>query len=172
MKIRDAMQDELALIREQRVDAYREHAEVIPGGHWRALERAISSEADTQPGAQLIVAELDGIIVGSVVLFPPNTDAYDGHVEALDHPEIRMLAVSTECRGQGVASALISECIQRSESNGFSSIGLHTGEFMKNAIQLYEKIGFERLPEYDFQPAGDGITVMAFRLRLTPDSNK
>lgn len=170
MKIRDAIQDELIFIREQRVNAYREHAQVIPRGHWRALERAISSEADTQPGAELIVAELDGKIVGSVVLFPPNTDAYDGHVEALDHPEIRMLAVAPDCRGQGVASALISECIQRSEAKGFHAIGLHTGEFMKSALQLYEKIGFERLPEYDFQPADDGITVMAFRLRLTPDS--
>jgi ribosomal protein S18 acetylase RimI-like enzyme len=129
-----------------------------------ALERAISSDADTQSGAELLVAELNGNIVGSVALFPPHTDAYEGYVEELDYPEIRMLAVSSEYRGKGVASALISECIHRAKNNGFRSIGLHTGEFMKDAIKLYEKIGFERLPEYDFQPADDGITVKAFQL--------
>jgi ribosomal protein S18 acetylase RimI-like enzyme len=164
MIIREAAKHELDFIREQRVNAYREHAQIIPSGHWKALEGAISSEADTQPGAELLVAELNGNIVGSVALFPPHTDAYEGYVEELDYPEIRMLAVSSEYRGKGVASALISECIHRAKNNGFRSIGLHTGEFMKDAIKLYEKIGFERLPEYDFQPADDGITVKAFQL--------
>jgi ribosomal protein S18 acetylase RimI-like enzyme len=164
MIIRDAAKNELVFIREQRVNAYREHAQIIPIDHWMALERAISSDADTQSGAELLVAELNGNIVGSVALFPPHTDAYEGYVEELDYPEIRMLAVSSEYRGKGVASALISECIHRAKNNGFRSIGLHTGEFMKDAIKLYEKIGFERLPEYDFQPADDGITVKAFQL--------
>jgi ribosomal protein S18 acetylase RimI-like enzyme len=166
MIIRNAAKNELGFIREQRINAYREHAQVVPSGHWKALERAISSEADTQPGVELIAAELNGNILGSVALFPPKTDAYEGNVEELDYPEIRMLAVSTECRGKGVASALISECIHRAKNNGFQWIGLHTGEFMKDAIKLYEKIGFERLPKYDFQPADDGITVKAFRLFL------
>lgn len=166
MKIRGAVKDELSFLREQRVNAYREHAQSIPRAHWQALERAISSEADTQPGVELIVAELNGNIAGSVALFPPDTDAYEGNVERVDYPEIRMLAVSPECRGKGVASALIAECIQRARSKGCSAIGLHTGEFMKDAMKLYEKIGFERLPAYDFQPADDGITVKAFRLIL------
>lgn len=168
MEIRDAVKDELVFIRQQRVTAYRDHAQLIPEGHWKALERAISSEVDTQSGVELMVAQLDGNIVGSVALFPAKTNAYEGYVEELDYPEIRMLAVAPEYRGKGVASALISECIQRSEAKGFHSIGLHTGEFMKSAIKLYEKLGFERLPEHDFQPADDGITVKAFRLRLTP----
>jgi hypothetical protein len=54
--------------------------------------------------------------------------------------------------------------MQRSKAKGFQSIGLHTGDFMKSAMKLYERIGFERLPAYDFQPADDGITVKAFRL--------
>jgi ribosomal protein S18 acetylase RimI-like enzyme len=166
MIIREAAKNELDFIREQRVNAYREHAKMIPDGHWKALERAISSEADSGPGVELLVSEINENIVGSVVLFPPNTDAYEGYVEELDYPEIRMLAVSPEYRGKGVASALISECINRAKNNGFRWIGLHTGEFMKDAIHLYEKIGFERLPEYDFQPADDGITVKAFRLSL------
>ncbi|OIK16821.1 hypothetical protein BIV60_02045 [Bacillus sp. MUM 116] len=40
------------------------------------------------------------------------------------------------------------------------SIGLHTGEFMERAMGLYECLGFERLPDFDF----DGIIVKANQL--------
>ncbi|MCR2822215.1 GNAT family N-acetyltransferase [Lederbergia panacisoli] len=166
MKIRDAKLDELDFIREQRVAAYAEHSAAIPAAHWQALRQAISSEAERQDGVELIVCELDEKIVGSVVLFPAKTDAYEGKVEELDYPEIRMLAVTPENRGKGIASALIAECIRRSKAKNHKFIGLHTGEFMKQAIQLYTKHGFEHLPQYDFVPADDGIVVKAFRLGI------
>ncbi|WP_129726380.1 GNAT family N-acetyltransferase [Ectobacillus funiculus] len=164
MRIRDALKGELSYIQEQRINAYKEYAQVLPEGHWNALKQAIVSDTDTQAGVERLVAELDGKVVGSAVLFPAKTDAYDGLIDELDYPEIRMLAVTPEARGKGVAAALISECIQRAKSKGFRSIGLHTGEFMKNAIHLYEQFGFERLPQFDFQPAADGIIVRAYRL--------
>jgi GNAT superfamily N-acetyltransferase len=169
MIIREAMERELPYIREQRVNAYVEHSAKIPEGHWLALKQAILSEGDTLPGVERIVAEIDGEMAGSVVLFPAKIDAYDGNVEVLDYPEIRMLAVSPEMRGKGVASALVSECIQRAKARGYQSIGLHTGEFMETAMNLYERLGFERLPQYDFEPANDGIIVKAYRLSLNKD---
>lgn len=166
MLIRDAKVDELPFIRMQRVRAYEEHARKIPAGHWEALKKAISSEADLQPGAERIVAEINGEIVGSVILFPAKSDAYEGEVEELDYPEIRMLAVVPAVRGKGVAASLVAECIQRAKEQGYSSIGLHTGQFMESAMRLYERLGFERLPQYDFEPANDGIIVRAYRLNL------
>ncbi|WP_407268592.1 GNAT family N-acetyltransferase [Radiobacillus sp. PE A8.2] len=164
MKIRDAKKEELPLIRQQRVDAYSIHTDALPEDHWNALKKAISSDADTQPGVEVIVAEIDGEIAGSVALFPANTDAYEGYVEELDYPELRVLAVDPQAQGKGVASTLIEECIRRAKEKGYDAIGLHTGSFMKNAMKLYQKFGFERLPKYDFEPADDGIIVMAFRL--------
>lgn len=164
MMIRKALESELPSIREQRVLSYEEHAAIIPEGHWQALKQAIISSADTGPGVELLVAEVDSMILGSVALFPAETDAYEGNVEVVDYPEIRMLAVSPEARGKGVATALLSECIKLSKEKGHHSIGLHTGEFMENAMRLYERIGFKRLPQYDFQPADDGIIVKAYRL--------
>jgi ribosomal protein S18 acetylase RimI-like enzyme len=166
IKILDAHEEMLPLIRDQRVSAYSEYAAVLPQDHWKALKRAISSDADLQAGVDVIVAEISGKIVGSVVLFPPKSNAYDGMVEELDYPEIRMLAVDPEARGKGIANALISECIKRTIANGLSKIGLHTGDFMKNAIHVYEKFGFKRLPQYDFEPANDGIIVRAYILDI------
>jgi ribosomal protein S18 acetylase RimI-like enzyme len=166
MIIREALESELPAIRELRINAYREHAQKIPEDHWKVLKRSISSDADIQAGANCLVAEIEGEIVGSVALFPPKTDAYKGLVDELDHPEIRMLCVSEKARGKGVASKLIAECIQRAKAKGFQTIGLHTADFMESAIKLYERLGFDRLPKYDFEPSNDGIIVKAFRFTI------
>ncbi|MFZ3591204.1 GNAT family N-acetyltransferase [Bacillus sp. DJP31] len=156
----------LQSVREKRVHVYREYAKDIPTKHWESLSRNLSSNADTQPGVELIVAELNGDIVGSVVLFPAKTKAYGGYIDEFDYPEVRMLTVAPETRGKGVASALLFECIQRTKAKGYKSIGLHTGEFMKHAIGLYERLGFERLPQYDFEPGNDGIIVRAYAMNF------
>ncbi|ARK29769.1 GNAT family N-acetyltransferase [Halalkalibacter krulwichiae] len=166
MKIRDAKANELDYIRNQRLAAYSEHAQVISDDHWQALKKAVSSKADTQDGVELIVAEIEGQIVGSVALFPPKADAYEGLVEEVDYSEIRLLAVSPEARGKGVALALVTECIERTKIKGYSAIGLHTADFMESALKLYNRLGFKRLPQYDFEPANDGVIVKAFRLAI------
>lgn len=164
MIIRDAIEDEIHYLREQRVHSYEEHAQNIPEDHWKALKKAISSETDTQSGVERIVAELNGKMVGSVVLFPAKTSAYTNAIIELEYPEIRMLAVTPEARGKGVAAALISECIRRAKVKGYQSIGLHTADYMESAVRLYERLGFKRLPQFDFEPANDGIIVKAYRL--------
>ena len=166
VKIRKALFYEVEMIREQRVNAYEEHAQSIPEGHWDALKKAISSDADEQRDVELLVAEFDGEVVGSVALFPAKSDAYKGLVDMLDYPEIRMLAVTPQSRHKGVAEALIKECIRRTKVNGSQYIGLHTADFMKTAMRLYERMGFVRLPQFDFQPADDGIIVKAYRLSI------
>ncbi len=135
--------------------------------HWDVLKNSILSDADLQENVIRLVAEIDGGIVGSVALFPAKMDAYKGLIdEQQDYPEIRMLAVSKEARGKGVAKALVNECIQRAKAKGHRYIGLHTADFMENALVLYSRLGFERLPQYDFEPSDDGVVVKAFRLKI------
>lgn len=167
LKIREAMAYELDFIRQQRVAAYEEHSFSIPQGHWEALKEAISSDADIDAGAQIIVAELNGQIVGSIVLCPENIDAYKGLTDMSEFPEIRMLAVAAEARKKGIATALIRECLYRVKQKGAQFIGLHTADFMENAVQLYQRIGFERMSQFDFEPANDGIIVRAYRLPIS-----
>ncbi|MDZ5474458.1 GNAT family N-acetyltransferase [Bacillus sp. 31A1R] len=167
MKIRNAVKEEILFIRKQRIRAYNDHEKLVPEDHFKALQKAISSDADIQAGVELIVAEEGGIILGSVALVPPNSDAYEGFLDELNHAEIRLLAVDPEARGKGVGKALVNECIQRTKQKNQTAIGLHTGEFMSSAIVLYESLGFVRCPEYDFEPANDGIIVKAFKLELT-----
>jgi predicted N-acetyltransferase YhbS len=166
IKIREALESELEFIRNQRLDAYEEHAATIPNAHWELLKQAITSGADVEAGAELFVAEVDGQIVGSVVLCPENTDAYKGLADLSVYPEIRMLSVAVESRKQGVAQSLINECIKRARERGKKAIGLHTADFMVSAMKLYTRLGFERVPEQDFEPVNDGTIVKAFRYTL------
>lgn len=165
MIIRDVIESELEHIKNLRLDAYNEHEQKIPKDHWHVLKQQILAEDDSQSDVDKIVAEVDGEIAGTVVLFPPRTELYRGLLDdELDYPEIRKLAVSPKFRGKGVAKALVSECIHRTKKKGFRTIGLHTADFMEDAVKLYEGLGFERLPQYDFEPADDGIVVKAFRV--------
>ncbi|WP_138419634.1 GNAT family N-acetyltransferase [Aquibacillus sediminis] len=166
MRIRDAKKEEIPLIRDQRVDAYRVYENVINEEHWQALKASISSDADSEPGVELMVAEIEGKIAGSVALFPAHAVAYDGLEEEITYPEIRVLAVDPYSRGKGVATALMEECCRRAKAKGYNSVGLHTGSFMTGAIKLYERLGFQRLPQYDFKPIDDDIIVKAFQRNL------
>ncbi|HWL25064.1 MAG TPA: GNAT family N-acetyltransferase [Ureibacillus sp.] len=164
MIIRDALPSDFPKIKELRLNAYGEHATKIPDDHWNALKQQIISD-ESVPGLETMVAEIDGEIVGTVVLFPSNTQGYQGLVEEeLKYPELRKLAVSKKARGKGVAKALIKECIERSKKKGYSAMGLHTSDFMETAMRLYEKMGFVRKPEDDFVPLEDGIIVKAFQI--------
>lgn len=167
MIIRDAAESELAYIKELRLHAYKEHEQKIPKDHWNVLKLQISSDEDSKQDVDQVVAVIDDKIAGTVVLFPPKAALYEGLLEdELDYPEIRKLSVSPEFRGKGVAKALIAECIKRTKNRGIQAIGLHTADFMENAVKLYEDLGFERLPQYDFEPADDGIIVKAFRISI------
>lgn len=162
--IRKAEPNEYETIRRQRLASYEQYKHHIPLQHWHVLEGTLSKESDQRPDVNLFVAVIDGRIAGSVVLFPSKAKAYEWDTDVLEYPEIRMLAVDSEFRGNGVGKALVCHCIEVSKKLGDKRIGLHTGSFMESAMRLYERIGFERMPEADFEPLDDGIIVQAYQL--------
>ena len=165
MIMRQINESELELVRNQRLICYEEYKSVISKEHWNALKGTLTNN-DLKFGVEIFVAELNEKIVGSVVLFPAKTEAYEWVSAELEYPEIRMLAIDPHVRGQGLGKQLVQYCIRRTQENGYRHVGLHTAEFMKNAILLYTKLGFERVPELDFEPANDGIIVQAFKLSI------
>ncbi|MBT2569712.1 GNAT family N-acetyltransferase [Planococcus sp. ISL-110] len=166
MLIREAKKNELYLLKKQRLSSYKTYEEELSLKHWEMLKANVSSDNDQQPGVEVFIAEMNGQIAGSVILFPSESKAYEWKSETVAYPEIRLLAVSPEFRSQGVGKALVEHCIDISKIRKQKFIGLHTGSFMKNAIALYEKMGFERVASLDFTPLDDGIVVKAFRLDI------
>ena len=110
------------------------------------------------------MAEYEGRVTGTVTFYPPGSrDGRSAWPE--EWAGIRLVAVHPNSRGLGVGRALTEECISRARTLGTPTIGLHTSEIMAVAMELYKRMGFVRIPEYDFRPS-PSIVVEAFRLDL------
>ena len=146
--------------------AYREYASVMEPSAWHALDQAIRTSLTDDTNVTRLVAELDATIVGSAALYAPDSAAYGSLASLTPWPEVRLVAVDPAARGRGVARALVEECITRARAAGAAALGLHTSHSMHAAKKLYERLGFVRDPEHDFQPPGAEL-VEGYLLRLT-----
>jgi ribosomal protein S18 acetylase RimI-like enzyme len=83
--------------------------------------------------------------------------------------EIRMLAVAHEARGQGAGEALVRACVDRARAtDGCVRVVLSTQRTMHAAHRIYERLGFVRVPERDWNPIPelDDITLLTYELTL------
>lgn len=163
--IRRARADEWAAAGELTMAAYMQYAEIMAPEAWPGLHNALTTAlAGLQPENHF-VAEQDGALIGSVLLFPAsggNTGSGGGR---MIWPELRLLAVAPAARGQGIGQALIQACIAQARAEGAPAIGLYSSDSMRAAIAIYEQFGFTRMPTYDFQPPGAEL-IKAFKLEL------
>src|SRR5436190_2083471 len=137
LHIRDARGDEREAIRALTLVAYAEYATVMTPTAWAGLYAAQLS-ALTADDAEWIVAERDGALVGSVMLFQPENNVYGDPRAGASWPELRMLAVAQSARGQGVGKALVNECIRRAKAHGATALGLHTSDSLQIATKMYQ----------------------------------
>jgi len=165
LQIRDARPEDYEAIQQLTLSAYEQYATLMEPDAWQALRRAMISALTTDSPVERIIAELDGQLVGSSMLFPAARSAYQGITNEAAVPELRLLAVDTSVRGHGIGRALVEECIRRARQTGIDALGLHTSNSMQTAKSLYERMGFERYPAEDFQPNGTEL-VMAYRFKL------
>ena len=165
VNIRDARDADRDQIREITLAAYEEYAAAVPAPFWSAYRANLLTTLESNGPQDRIVAEQDGIIVGSVLLYPPAAGAYASAASAGELPEVRLLAVPPAARGRGVGHALMQECQRRTRAAGARAVGLHTMDMMHAAVRMYERMGFKRIPEADFHP-GSGVVVKGYRLDL------
>jgi GNAT superfamily N-acetyltransferase len=163
--VRDAWPDEIATIAQITRLAYGEYSSRMEPAAWNVLEQEIESALTNDRGVTRLVAELDGVVVGSAALYAPDTAAYGNLASVTLWPEVRLVAVHPAARGRGIARALVEDCVRRARRAGARVIGLHTSETMRAAKQLYERMGFVRDPDHDFQPPGAEL-VEGYLLRL------
>lgn len=165
--IRDAREEDRDAVRELTLAAYAEYAKVMEPRAWAGLDGAVRAALESGAATDRIVALHGGRMVGSVMLFPPQVQAYGALAGAARAPELRLLAVSPDARGLGVGRALVDECIRRARRMGAAELGLHTSKSMRAAMGLYRRMGFIRAPEADFHPEGAEL-VEGYRLPLDP----
>ncbi len=166
LHIRNARAADYDAVRNVTLAAYQEYAAIMQM-HWESYRQSILATLANVHPAEQIVAEQGGTLVGSVLLFPTGTalTAPDGVSVTLAWPEIRLLAVAPAARGHGIGAALVRECMHRARQSGAAAVTLHTTEMMRVAIQMYEHMGFVRIPDLDFHPVPE-ITIKGYLYRF------
>lgn len=169
VRMRDARPDDRRAVAALTLAAYGEYADTMEPDAWAGLAGAVRGAlASDDPAVERIVAEREGEIIGSVMLYPARASAYGDLADAAHWPELRLLAVAPSARGLGVGRMLVDECIRRARAAGAMALGLHTSRSMRVALRMYEAMGFVRAPEHDFQPPGAEL-VTAYQLPLADD---
>lgn len=157
--IREARDDELDIVSSLAVDAYAEYAERMSPDAWSAFAQQIANVRGRLVDAEVLVAERDDQLVGTVTLFTGWRGAQP------DSYGVRLLAVPPAERGTGVGRALMEHCIERARADGKDRVVLTTTFEMEFARDLYEKLGFVREPGLDHEPA-PGVRAEGFALKL------
>jgi ribosomal protein S18 acetylase RimI-like enzyme len=112
--------------------------------------------------AIVLAATVAGALVGTVTMAPPESRL--ANVGRAGEAEVRMLAVDEAARGRGVASLLMDACEALARNEGFAAVVLSTEPDMYAAHRLYQRRGYVRQPDRDWQ-AGR-FRLMVFRLQL------
>lgn len=113
--------------------------------------------------AEVWIAELDGVVVGTVTMCPPGSPWREAGRD--DEGEFRMLAVSPAAHRRGVGRALAQAVIDRFDADGLAGVVLSSLPVQRDAHRVYARLGFERAPERDHEPH-PGVRLLVLQRRL------
>ncbi len=131
----------------------------------------ITSERPDTPDAQALIAELEDSLAA---LYPPESRhgysvekllrndvaffliRHDGRAAGCggvqlygtDYGEVKRLYVRPQFRGLGLAKALLGRLAGYARERGAGLLRLETGIYQVEAIGLYERLGFYRIPPF------------------------
>jgi ribosomal-protein-alanine N-acetyltransferase len=123
-------------------------------------ERSFRFEVTDNPAARCWVAEMDGQVVGMLVLWM-----------IVDEAHIASLATHTEFRRRGIAKQLLVEALDNACSEGARTAFLEVRASNEAARRMYQKFGFEevgRRERYYKDNNEDAILMTLKRLPLAP----
>jgi putative acetyltransferase len=104
------------------------------------------------PRAAFVVARIEGLPVGCGAIRPLSENSV----------EVKRMYTVPEYRRKGVAQAILAEIERLAIQFGYRHIKLQTGPKQPEAIALYERVGYYRIPRF----SGDWEDISAFQKDL------
>jgi GNAT superfamily N-acetyltransferase len=100
---------------------------------------AAFDQIDGNPFFELIVAEIDGHIVGTFQLIYIPSISYQGGMRA----QIESVRVDEPLRGRGIGKSMMEWAIKRARQRGAHILQLTTHNTRTSAHRFYERLGFK-----------------------------
>lgn len=158
IEIRDALPSEYDEVGEITVLGYKAHS-------FLEYEATLRDVATRSKSADIIVATMDGVIVGAAA-YVHKGGAYEDIAFGPTEAEFRMLTVSDAARGHGIGAALSEECIGRAKRDGRTHVVISVAPANHPAERIYARLGFVREPSRDWV-APDGFKLNCWVLDLS-----
>ena len=166
VEVRPARAEELEAVGELTARAYLDDG-LLDYGEADGYASVLRDARSRAEQSELLVAvdQAADEVVGTVTFAPP--DSPYAELAGPGEGEFRMLAVRAGSRGHGVGETLVRWCTERARSLGLHRLRLSTKQDMSAAHRLYERLGFIRTPDRDWEPV-PGTVLLAYALELTP----
>ena len=137
--IRNATAEDLPaivrLLADDELGSQRErYTNPLPQSYYAAFEQIVSEH-----NHQLIVAELDGEVIGTLHLMLLPSISFEGGLRA----QVESVRVDKECRNRGFGRQMMEWTIERARERGACVIQLTSHLSRKDAHRFYERLGFK-----------------------------
>ena len=106
----------------------------LPASYFLAFD-----QIDRDPNHELLVAELDGEIVGTLHLFFTPSLSFRGGLRA----QLESVRVAAALRGGGIGVQMVGLAVQRAKERGAHVIQLSSNKDRPDAHRFYERLGFK-----------------------------
>jgi len=124
------------MLAEDDLGAQREHFETpLPQTYYDALETITND-----PNHEMIVAELDGEVIGTLHLMFLPSISYQGGIRA----QVESVRVVQRLRGQGIGAEMMKWAMERARQRGCHLMQLTSHKSREDAHRFYEKLGFTK----------------------------
>ena len=125
--VRMLADDELGSTREKCEDP-------LPESYYTAFQ-----QINADPNQQLIVAKLDGKVVGTLHLMFLPSISYQGQLRA----QVESVRVDRQYQNRGIGSDMMKWTIERAKERGAHMVQLTSHKSRQDAHRFYERLGFK-----------------------------
>ena len=159
MRLREFEPADAGRVDELGVAAFEQYRDCY--SDWPALRSRIATLSSLAEHGEIIIAEIDGRIVGSVAYLGPGKPKSSFYLP--EWAVMRMLVVAPEAQGNGIGRQLAAECIRRAQRDGATVFALHTSAMMAVALPMYQRMGFAWHAE---APTSYGVSYAVYTKKL------
>ncbi|MCP3102482.1 GNAT family N-acetyltransferase [Myxococcus sp. K15C18031901] len=147
--IREAGPGDDAAVGELLVSAFTtQYAKKLPEVvYTEARKQELRDVAARRAVASVLVAEVDGEVVGTVALFPPGAPGSEAWLPRA--ADLRGLATAVKYHGKGLAKPLLDAAEALARTWDVDAVALHVRRGAEGVGRMYMKRGFQRVPEGD-----------------------